>query len=76
MGLRSPAGDGRVVRVAFALDTCDAKPWPGARATGGISGEMIRDLMLEKRRAALWHRRRAELGDGEYSCSATLANKW
>lgn len=39
--------DGQVVRVAFALDTCDREVIAWCASTGGISGEMIRDLMLE-----------------------------
>ena len=36
-----------MVRVAFALDTCDREAMAWCASTGGISGEMIRDLMLE-----------------------------
>jgi transposase InsO family protein len=36
-----------VLRVAFALDTCDRKVMAGCAISSGISGEMIRDLMLE-----------------------------
>ena len=36
-----------MVRVAFALDTCDREVMAWCASTGGISGEMIRDLMLE-----------------------------
>ncbi len=32
---------------AFALDTCDCEVMSWVATTGGISGEMIRDLMLE-----------------------------
>jgi transposase InsO family protein len=42
-----PCWDGQVVRVAFALDTCDREVMAWCASTGGISGEMIRDLMLE-----------------------------
>ena len=35
-----------VVRVAFAIDTCNRKIIAWLAATTGISGEMIRDLML------------------------------
>jgi putative transposase len=36
-----------VVRVVFALDTCDREVMAWSASTGGISGEMVRDLMLE-----------------------------
>lgn len=36
-----------VVRVAFALDSCDREVISYVATTGGISGSMIRDLMLE-----------------------------
>jgi putative transposase len=36
-----------VIRVAFALDTCDREVMARCASTDGISGEMIRDLMLE-----------------------------
>ena len=36
-----------IVRVAFALDTCDREAISHVATTGGISGSMIRDLMLE-----------------------------
>ena len=39
--------NGEVVRVAFALDTCDREVMAWCAGTGGISGEMIRDLMVE-----------------------------
>lgn len=35
------------MRVAFALDTCDREVIAWCAITGGISGEMIRDMMLE-----------------------------
>jgi transposase InsO family protein len=34
-----------VLRVAFALDSCDREVW--CASSSGISGEMVRDLMLE-----------------------------
>lgn len=46
-GFEIPCWDGQVVRVAFALDTCDREVVAWCATTGGISGEMIRDLMLE-----------------------------
>ena len=36
-----------VVRVAFVLDSCDREVISHVATTGGISGSMIRDLMLE-----------------------------
>ena len=39
--------NGQAVRVAFALDTCDREVMAWCASIGGISGEMIRDLMLE-----------------------------
>lgn len=38
--------NGEVVRVAFAIDTCDREIIAWQASTGGISGEMVRDLML------------------------------
>ncbi len=35
-----------VVRVAFAMDTCDREVITWAASTAGFSGEMIRDMML------------------------------
>jgi hypothetical protein len=44
MGLRSHAGDGQIVRVAFALDTAtEVLAWSAERH----QKEMIRDLMPE-----------------------------
>jgi putative transposase len=34
-------------RVAFALDTCNRKDFAQDATSGGISGEIIRDLMLQ-----------------------------
>jgi len=39
--------NGEVLRVAFALDTCDREVMAWCASASGISGEMIRDLMLE-----------------------------
>ena len=39
--------NGEVLRVAFALDTCDREVMAWCASSSGISGEMIRDLMLE-----------------------------
>jgi putative transposase len=46
-GFEIACWNGQVVRVAFALDTCDREVMAWCASTGGISGEMIRDLMLE-----------------------------
>jgi transposase InsO family protein len=47
-GFEIPCWNGDVVRVAFAIDTHDREvmAWVGTSG-GGISGEMIRDMMLE-----------------------------
>ena len=48
--------NGEVVRAAFAIDTCDREIIAWHATTGGISGEMVRDLMLacvERRFAAI-----------------------
>jgi transposase InsO family protein len=47
-GFEIPCWNGEVVRVAFAIDTHDREvmAWV-ATAGAGISGEMIRDMMLE-----------------------------
>ena len=55
-GLEIPCWNGEVVRLAFAIDTHDREVMAYVATTGGISGEMIRDLMLacvERRFAAL-----------------------
>ncbi|ATR19230.1 IS3 family transposase (plasmid) [Roseomonas sp. FDAARGOS_362] len=55
-GLEIPCWNGEVVRLAFAIDTHDREVMAWVATTGGISGEMIRDLMLacvERRFAAL-----------------------
>jgi transposase InsO family protein len=46
-GFEIPCWSGESVRVAFALDTCDREVISWVATTGGISGEMIRDLMIE-----------------------------
>jgi transposase InsO family protein len=46
-GFEIACWNGQIVRVAFALDTCDREVMSWIATTGGISGEMIRDLMLE-----------------------------
>lgn len=47
-GLEIPCWNSEVVRIAFAIDTHDREiiTWV-ATQTGGISGEMIRDMMLD-----------------------------
>jgi putative transposase len=35
------------VRIAFALDCCDREAMSWVATTGGITGEMVRDLMVE-----------------------------
>ena len=46
-GFEIPCWNGQRVRVAFSLDTCDREAMAWCASTSGISGEMIRDLMLE-----------------------------
>lgn len=46
-GFEIACWNGETVRVAFALDTCDREVMAWTAATGGITGEMIRDLMVE-----------------------------
>ena len=46
-GFEIACWNGQVVRVAFALDTCDREVMAWCAGTGGITGEMIRDLMLQ-----------------------------
>jgi len=46
-GFEIACWNGQSVRVAFTLDTCDREVMSWNATTGGISGEMIRDLMLE-----------------------------
>jgi putative transposase len=45
-GLEIPCWNGEVVRLVFAIDTCDREIIAWQAGTGGISGEMVRDLML------------------------------
>ena len=44
---KSHARNGEVVRVLFVIDACDREiiAW-SAVANGGVSGEMVRDLMV------------------------------
>ena len=45
-GFEIACWNGEVVRVVFALDTCDREVMAWCASTGGFSGEMVRDLML------------------------------
>ena len=46
-GFEISCWNGQVVRVAFALDCCDREIISHVATTGGITGEMVRDLMTE-----------------------------
>jgi transposase InsO family protein len=46
-GFEIPSWNADVVRVAFALDTCDQVVMAWQATTAGFSGVMIRDLMVE-----------------------------
>jgi transposase InsO family protein len=46
-GFEIACWNGQVVRVAFALDCCDREIISHVATTGGITGEMVRDLMVE-----------------------------
>ena len=46
-GFEISCWNGQVVRVAFALDCCDREVISHVATTGGITGEMVRDLMVE-----------------------------
>jgi putative transposase len=47
-GFEIPCWNGEVVRVAFAIDTHDREVMAWVATIGaGISGEMVRDIMLE-----------------------------
>jgi putative transposase len=45
-GLEIACWNGEVVRVIFAIDTCDREIIAWQASTGGVSGEIVRDLML------------------------------
>jgi hypothetical protein len=45
-GLEIPRWSSEVVRLAFAIDTHDSEVMACVATTGGVSGEMKRDLML------------------------------
>ena len=46
-GFEIPCWNTEVVRVLFGLDTCDREVMAWAATTGGFSGEMARDVMLQ-----------------------------
>jgi transposase InsO family protein len=46
-GFEIPCWNGEVVRVAFALDTCDREVMAWQATREGFSGQMVRDVMLE-----------------------------
>jgi len=46
-GLEFTCWNGEVIRIAFALDCCDREAIGWIATTAGISGEMIRDMMVE-----------------------------
>ena len=46
--------NGEIVRLAFALDCHDREVISWVATTAGISGEMIRDMMVDWCREALW----------------------
>ena len=46
-GFEISCWNGQVVRVAFALDCCDREIISHVATTGGITAEMVRDLMVE-----------------------------
>jgi transposase InsO family protein len=46
-GFEIACWNGEVVRVAFALDCCDREIISRVATTGGITGEMVRGLMVE-----------------------------
>ena len=45
-GFEIACWNGEIVRVVFALDTCDREVMAWCASTSGFSGEMVRDLML------------------------------
>ncbi len=45
-GFEIPCWNHETVRVAFTLDTCDREAITWTATTAGISGEMVRDMML------------------------------
>jgi transposase InsO family protein len=45
-GFEIPCWNGEIVRVAFTMDTCDRETITRTATTAGISGGMLRDIML------------------------------
>jgi putative transposase len=45
-GLEISCWNGEIVRLVFAIDTCDREIIAWQASTGGVSGERVRDLML------------------------------
>ena len=45
--------NGEIVRVLFAIDACDREVMGWLATSAGISGEMVRDLMIACRRASI-----------------------
>jgi len=45
-GFEIAGWNGEVVRVAFTLDTCDREAITWTASTAGVTGEMVRDMML------------------------------
>ena len=45
-GLEISCWNGEIVRLVFTIDTCDREIIAWQASTGGVSGEMVRDLML------------------------------
>ncbi len=45
-GFEISCWNGEIVRVAFVLDTCDREAITWSASTAGLSGEMVRDMML------------------------------
>jgi putative transposase len=46
-GFEVGCDDGARVRIAFVMDCCDRAVMSHVATTGGVTGEMIRDLMVE-----------------------------
>ena len=45
-GFEISCWNGEIVRVAFTLDTCDREAITWTASTAGVTGEMVRDMML------------------------------
>ena len=46
-GFEFRCDDGSTLRVVFALDCCDREGTSWAASTGGYTGDMVRDVMLQ-----------------------------